>query len=583
MSEISYDIEPYLAKVDFTEGELDRLCVKKAEVIGVQSRQTVKILCEGVEYNDVPVWVHTDCGARHWYMKGIEAERDGLEKPTALTAEEYFNDAALLLPFPGGQEIYEMPSGPTRITVAPNVLAIFSKNENNEDVAVAIINVLSSVIFYSETEDAFRTYRPYLYFKIISKRWESTTSLNLVDVTGIREKFFLADLLTNSSAKIPTTYDAGVPKGPLVEAEMLDSSATSVVTEFLSFDRSFKQDVLSKPENVTKKRIGDIHGEWARSGVTLGVNGVCYHPDGSWSYGWSIIDGIYTSACTGSTVIYPEDTWNGEQIETIVRATFDGIGKGLGGGGGEDETLSDQDIYGGEWEFSDGFKLEINYEKQRVKTTESVPFSPARLMPQTIHYNDYRTGTQTFTLRYTPSGSDVEEVIDLEYAGEQNFDIYQETNGSVPLTQNENGVLLHISDVLAYFSISPLSNFYLSGFGFGVGSIVFENSYTSEYNQDTTRYDEEITDVDVSATGAISVIQHSNESIVGTGNDLFSHILAMAKNMADEDDWETVTNPEVNRYSSVLRRTYKYGVEFIGLYFVPFDRRIELLKEENPA
>lgn len=216
---ITFDTEKYLAKVDFTEAELDRLCVKKAEVIGVSSRQSVKILCEGVEYEDVPVWIHTDCGARHWYLKGLEAVEVGQEPPIAPTAAEYFKDAALMFPFPGGA--YIRIGGSDVQTITPHVLAVFSVIDN-VTVAQGVIGVLSSVTTEGN-EEAFPTYKPFLRFRIRHKSGS----------TYLYSRTFLYDLVENRVAKSPTIGVDGF-KLPIIELKDIpDDGVQNELSAFL--------------------------------------------------------------------------------------------------------------------------------------------------------------------------------------------------------------------------------------------------------------------------------------------------------------------------------------------------------------
>jgi hypothetical protein len=190
---ITFDTEKYLAKIDFTEAELDRLCVKKAEVIGVSSRQSVKILCEGVEYEDVPVWIHTDCGARHWYLKGLEAVEEDQEPPIAPTAAEYFKDAALMFPFPGGA--YIKSGGSEFQTITPYVLVVFTVTEE-ATTPRGVINILENIVDNPD-RDPYKTYRPFLRF-----RFRHTSSIGGGDI--LHSRTYLYDLIEEKVASVPT-------------------------------------------------------------------------------------------------------------------------------------------------------------------------------------------------------------------------------------------------------------------------------------------------------------------------------------------------------------------------------------------
>lgn len=291
--DITFDTENYLAKVDFTEAELDRLCVKKAEVIGVSSRQSVKILCEGKEYEDVPVWMHTDCGARHWYMKGLEAVEKGNEPPTASTAAEYFKDAALMFPFPGNVLVQESPYEQFQ-TITPYVLVVFLRIDReppaeDEYIAKGVINILSSVRWEHPDPTAHKTYRPFLKFRFRHR-------LNVSTI--LHSRTYLYDLLEERVAKIPTwNYDKQAWELPIKD---LGNLADDVVTQELAL---FLDDAVYIPESrlVLNALTKEHHGTTAS-----GVESIFPYQNG-----WQV------STCNGETL---NPGWEGTYTPANERA-----------------------------------------------------------------------------------------------------------------------------------------------------------------------------------------------------------------------------------------------------------------------
>lgn len=211
----------YLASVGIDIDTLDRCCVQKAKVVGVDSRQTISISVDGETFTDVPVWIHTDIGAR----KALIGES---EYPAPA---DYFMDAALLFPFPGFSD-----------ETSPYVTAIIHTDQETEiRSALGVIGVIQN--FYSETSctidshtdiapfikpaidiaNGFRTYRPYLYVR--SAQYSSAIKRG--------EFVSLYDLSTGSFALIPS-YTRSVPVLPMSTADVVKYSSAQNITSFLS-------------------------------------------------------------------------------------------------------------------------------------------------------------------------------------------------------------------------------------------------------------------------------------------------------------------------------------------------------------
>lgn len=85
---------PYLASVGVTEATLATSCVKRMRVIAITGPQTINVIDENDRiFTNIPVWVHTDIGARLALLKGVEA-----------VAADYFKNAAFMFTFMGEDE-----------------------------------------------------------------------------------------------------------------------------------------------------------------------------------------------------------------------------------------------------------------------------------------------------------------------------------------------------------------------------------------------------------------------------------------------------------------------------------------------
>ena len=139
----------YLASVGVSAKDLGNCCIKKATVTAVRTRQTVDIDLGGVEYIDVPVWMHTDCGARTALISETESA----------LPEDYFKDAALMFPFPGGVTVGD------QVTKTPEVLVIEHTDPETEVKTVhGVVHILQNIFstFVDNMQaKGWSTYKPY--------------------------------------------------------------------------------------------------------------------------------------------------------------------------------------------------------------------------------------------------------------------------------------------------------------------------------------------------------------------------------------------------------------------------------------
>jgi len=212
---------PYLATVGLTHEKLRNSCIKKGIVTGIFSAQSVNITIDNIEYTDVPVWMHTDHGAREQLIK----------EEVLVDQSNYFKNAALMFPFPGN---ISTSSG---TTLEPEVLVIVYTNPETSVVEViAVIGILQNVFqIFDTVADPYPTYNLYFYFKIVSERWEATGSSNEYpgELKGSRELYFLYDMINDTVANIPTIIDSE-PSLPFFNAENILQADTDKITDFIS-------------------------------------------------------------------------------------------------------------------------------------------------------------------------------------------------------------------------------------------------------------------------------------------------------------------------------------------------------------
>ena len=199
MSNDIASIYPYLASVGITSEELALCCIKKGVVKKLDSLQNVTVEVDSVEYENVPVWIHTDAGARYAAVKGVEKANPS----------DYFKDAALMFPFPGGVSVFQR--GNWSGTSTPTVFVLM---KNDEKVLGVVGIVGSATQQFPNSTEPFRTYRPYIYMEA---RWESFMLGNEIK----HKRYYLYDVLNQKVAEIPT-YGEGpnfVPGLPFVPVD----------------------------------------------------------------------------------------------------------------------------------------------------------------------------------------------------------------------------------------------------------------------------------------------------------------------------------------------------------------------------
>jgi len=215
-------IYPFLASVGVSVDLLGRCCIKRMRVTGIDSPQTISVQDEnGDKYSDIPVWIHTDIGARDALIKGVERSDPA----------DYFENAAFIFTFPGHEELSY-----TYVSVVTEITTSGVDGVSEQWKAVGVINVLN--IVYGDaavvrnisdlhtkaviaSTKPLPTYRPYLNLEFGVRYGH----INEVVSPYTHVLYGLFDLLTGKLAYIPT-YDGLVPQEPYHESKLIYKGAT---------------------------------------------------------------------------------------------------------------------------------------------------------------------------------------------------------------------------------------------------------------------------------------------------------------------------------------------------------------------
>lgn len=142
----------YLAAVGLTDTQLQMACVKLGRVIKIHDAQHVTVLIDEVEYEEVPVHIHTDVGARTRMLKE--------ENEQELSPEDFFYKAAYIFPY------------------EDDVLVMCIYNEQGEFVPVSVFAAYDNSNTVTRMK---RTYKPLLY---VTYRYRTNATAGSVEKTG---------------------------------------------------------------------------------------------------------------------------------------------------------------------------------------------------------------------------------------------------------------------------------------------------------------------------------------------------------------------------------------------------------------
>jgi len=297
----------YLAQVEAEAEVVRNLCVKKATVIGLDSRETVTIKIDGITHHSVPVRIHTDIGAR---MAVIRETDEGV--PANL-----FEDAALMFPLPGGSLLaYVDEEGNRLYSRAPEVLTVVEYSDSGSYIVRYVCGILDSGL---SIYGPWPTYRPFLKVTLT------------VDYAGMVETVSVAmivyDIIHNRIASMPTQTEIKSPpeyKNPFVDA----AAYTSLYAQEIGI-AAILNSVLAggitvgQPTTFTFEEFGDksyqlAAGSSLRCNIQGGGESLAwevisidntYIPPTVTTVGRDIENKYYLAGCYGGTYRYKRDRY----------------------------------------------------------------------------------------------------------------------------------------------------------------------------------------------------------------------------------------------------------------------------------
>lgn len=226
-------VYPYLASVGVTEEVLLNSCVRRMRVIAVTSSQTINVADEEEQvFQDIPVWVHTDIGARLALIKGEEA-----------TASDYFKNAAFMFTLRGkSEETYSYVAVLTNRTTgqAIGVIDVLVAPLNEANIATHIMSHQDLEQHMVQSNNLTRprpTYTPYLRVhglyqgEIYITRWdypeevEGRAIIRDTLLTGPVLFSALYDLTTLQTAVFPTYDEEENPGSPYFQSKIVPVTA----------------------------------------------------------------------------------------------------------------------------------------------------------------------------------------------------------------------------------------------------------------------------------------------------------------------------------------------------------------------
>lgn len=237
----------FLASAGLTETVLKNSCVKKAEVVGINTRETITVELDGLEYEDIPVWIHTDVGTRLQMVKDVP-----LVEPS-----DYFKHSALMFPLPECEVL----------------VLVFTDPDTLDKEVICAFHVLKGPTgdeFPLDTTTAFPTYRMYARFALFS------------DVDDA--KYYLYDILEDQIAVIPTIATAGAPPAlPFVTCDGLSTTDEPLIANFCANGIEIGVRSLGIAQSFGDVTLGDSESECVNETSTIDPGNV--YTQGPINYG----------------------------------------------------------------------------------------------------------------------------------------------------------------------------------------------------------------------------------------------------------------------------------------------------------
>lgn len=217
---------PYLASAVLNSSELEETCVKEMSVVGINSSTTITVEDENNErFSDIPVWIHTDVGARAALLTGTES----------VLPEVYFKNSAHHFVLAG-----------EKVTVACRKVA-------DKFIPYGVIDLVDYSYGWG-TSDVLvprPTFNAYLDVKF------GVTILGSPLGTLYRIFRGVVDLATGLMVSVPT-YDGSEPKMPMQQTGVFFFDATTSTSSFRDYIDSYSQDPVTYKQTTVYTKFDDF-------------------------------------------------------------------------------------------------------------------------------------------------------------------------------------------------------------------------------------------------------------------------------------------------------------------------------------
>jgi hypothetical protein len=224
----------FLASACISAKRLKEMCIQEVEVVGISNAglKHVDVRYGTSEYQNIPVWIHTDIGTRKRAVLG--------EDPPA--PEDFFLESALMFPLPQGTYDTNIINYSIN-TLPPYALALI---ENGLPLAVvAVVWSVNKYRYYSASVPnqlkCLPTWRPYCFINFKEKKYAVTEGESFTDwesqinsTTASRKVVY--DIASNYIAMIPNQEETGLEFADSNVSNNIDNYYNNLVGLILSND-----------------------------------------------------------------------------------------------------------------------------------------------------------------------------------------------------------------------------------------------------------------------------------------------------------------------------------------------------------
>jgi hypothetical protein len=233
----------YLAAAELDEFRAATCCIRKGIVTGIDTLNSVSLTIGTVDYSNIPVYIHTDVGARLSVIKS-----DINPDPLA-----YFKNAALMFPLPGGTPLGVLDDN-LEYTTDPEVLVVVETTEEGQIIPLYVCGIIKTGL--PNTSAPYPTYNAYIDMTIhIERTGVATGAVETIKV--------VYDLINNCIAQMPTET-AGVLGLPFIDAagiHTVGGSEPDIVRINSNLFTTGSETIFQPTELISSDTYGDP-GSW---------------------------------------------------------------------------------------------------------------------------------------------------------------------------------------------------------------------------------------------------------------------------------------------------------------------------------